>query len=103
MCLKNFSEITKDLFHTPKTSKTQEITGDDFVLIRFSAKKAEVLSVGQVEEKEAFTWEMKFMWRHVEALQFVFSDKGNMSEIEREDTVAKLPQPIPSGLCAIQL
>jgi len=43
------------------------------------------------------------MWRHVEALQFVFSDKGNMSEIEREDTVAKLPQPIPSGLCAIQL
>jgi len=55
MCLKNFSEITKDLFHTPKTSKTQEITGDDFVLIRFSAKKAEVLSVGQVEEKEAFT------------------------------------------------
>jgi len=25
------------------------------------------------------------MWRHVEASQFVFSDKGNMSEIERED------------------
>jgi hypothetical protein len=31
------------------------------------------------------------MWRHVEASHFVFSDKGNMSEIEREDTVAKLP------------
>jgi hypothetical protein len=31
------------------------------------------------------------MWRHVEVLQFVFSDKGNMSEIAREDTVAKLP------------
>jgi len=55
MCLKNFSEITEDLFETPKTSKTQEITADDFVLIRFSAKKTEVLSVGQAEEKEAFT------------------------------------------------
>jgi hypothetical protein len=31
------------------------------------------------------------MWRHVEASQFVFSDKSNMSEMEREDTVAKLP------------
>jgi hypothetical protein len=43
------------------------------------------------------------MWRHVEASQFVFSGKGIMSEIEREDTVAKLPRPIPSGLLAIQL
>jgi hypothetical protein len=51
MCLKNFTEITEDLFETPKTSKTQ----DDFLLIRFSAKKTEVLSVGQAEEKEAFT------------------------------------------------
>jgi hypothetical protein len=31
------------------------------------------------------------MWRHVEASQFVFCDKGNMSEIEREDTRTKLP------------
>lgn len=55
MCLKNFIEITEDLFETPKTSKTQEVTAGDFVLIRFSAKKTGVLSVEQVEEKEAFT------------------------------------------------
>ena len=52
MCLKNLSEITEDLFETPKTSKTQEITTDDFVLIRFSTTKTEVLSVGQVEERK---------------------------------------------------
>jgi hypothetical protein len=39
----------------PRHVKTQEITADDFVLIRFSAKKTEVLSVGQVKEKETFT------------------------------------------------
>jgi hypothetical protein len=55
MCSKYFAEITEDLFETLKTSKTQEITADDFVLIWFSAKRREVLSVGQVEEKEAFT------------------------------------------------
>ena len=52
MCLKNLSEITEDLFETPKTSKTQEITTHDFVLIRFSTTKTEVLSVGQVEERK---------------------------------------------------
>jgi len=55
MCLKNFSEITEDLCETPKISKTQEITADDFVLIQFYAKKTEVLSIGKVEEMEAFT------------------------------------------------
>jgi hypothetical protein len=37
------------------------------------------------------------MGRHSETSQFDFSDKGNMSEIEMEDTVAKLPRLIPSG------
>jgi hypothetical protein len=55
MCFKNFSEITEDLFEIPKTSKTQEITADDFVLIRLSAKETQVPCVGQIEEMEAFT------------------------------------------------
>jgi hypothetical protein len=55
-----------------------------------------VLYVGQVEEKEAFTYKVKDMRRHVETLQFAFSDKGNMSAIEREGIVAKSPQPISS-------
>jgi hypothetical protein len=29
-------------------------------------------------------------------LQFAFYDKDNMSEIEREDSVVKIPQPISS-------
>jgi len=40
-----------DLIETPKTSETQEITADDFVLIQFSTKISEVLYAGQVEEK----------------------------------------------------
>ena len=31
------------------------------------------------------------MWRHGETLQFAFSDKDNMSEIESEDIVVKPP------------
>jgi hypothetical protein len=54
MCLKNFTEIIEDLFETPKTSETREIAAGDFVLIWFSGNKTEVLSVGQVEENEAF-------------------------------------------------
>jgi len=36
------------------------------------------------------------MWRHGETLQFAFSDKDNMSEIEREDIVVKIPRPFSS-------
>ena len=37
------------------------------------------------------------MWRHGETSQFAFSDKDNMSEMEREDTAVKLPRLISSG------
>jgi hypothetical protein len=50
-----------DLLETTKTSETQEITADYFVLIQFSIKTAKVLYVGQVEEMVAFTYRMKFM------------------------------------------
>jgi hypothetical protein len=43
-----------------------------------------VLYVGQAEVKEAVTYKVKNMWRHGETLQFAFSDKDNMSEIERK-------------------
>jgi hypothetical protein len=55
-----------------------------------------VLYVGQVEVKEAVTYKVKVMRSHGETLQFAFSDKDNMSEIEREDTVVKTPGPISS-------
>jgi len=50
-----------------------------------------VLHVVQVEGKEAVTYKVQVMWSHGETSQFAFSDKDNMSEREREDTVAKLP------------
>jgi hypothetical protein len=56
-----------------------------------------VLCVGQVEGQEAFTYEVKVMRGHGETSQLAFSDKYNMSEMEREDTVAKLPRP--NSLC----
>jgi hypothetical protein len=55
-----------------------------------------VLYFGQVEVKDAVTYQVKVMWRHGETLQFAFSDKHNMNEIEREDTVVKIPGPISS-------
>ena len=45
-----------------------------------------VLYVGQVEVKEAVTYKVKVMRRHGETLQFAFSDKDNMSEIDRENS-----------------
>ena len=53
-----------------------------------------MLYVGQVEEKEDFTYEVKGMWRHGEVFQFAFANEDNMNEIEREDIVVKHPQPI---------
>jgi hypothetical protein len=41
-----------------------------------------VLYVGQVEEKVAFTFKVKCIWRHGETSQLLFSDKDNMSETE---------------------
>jgi hypothetical protein len=40
-----------DLIQTPKTSETQELTADDFMLIQFSTKITKMLYAGQVEEK----------------------------------------------------
>jgi hypothetical protein len=41
------------------------------------------------------------MGRHGETSQLAFSDKGSMSEIEREDNVANLPRPFYSGGTAL--
>jgi hypothetical protein len=49
---------------------------------------------GKVEGKEFFTYKVKVKRRHGETSQLALSDKDNMSEIEREDSVAKLPRPI---------
>jgi hypothetical protein len=43
------------ILEKPKTSETQEISADDFLLIHFSTKTTKVLYSEQVEEKEAFT------------------------------------------------
>jgi len=75
-------EKTDSLLETPKTSETQEITVEDFVLIQFCTKTPKVLYVGQVEEKVAFTFKVKCIWRHGETSQLAFSDKDNMSETE---------------------
>jgi hypothetical protein len=80
----------------PKTNETQEITAGDFVFVRFATKKTKALYVGQVEEKEAFTYKVEFMRRQGGTWKFSFPDKDDMSEIERED-VAKLPRPVSSG------
>jgi hypothetical protein len=56
-----------------------------------------VLYVGHAEGKEAFIYKMKVMWRHGETLQLAFCDKDNISEIEREDNVVKLPRAISPG------
>jgi hypothetical protein len=82
-----------DLLYRATTSETAH----DFVLIRFYSKTTKVLYAGQVEEQKACTSEVKFMGRHGETSQFSCFDTDNMSEIDREDIVAKLPQPISSG------
>jgi hypothetical protein len=67
------------------------------VLVRYATNKTKVLYVGQVEEKETFTYKVEFMRRHGETWKFSFSDKDDTSEIEREDIVAKLARPVSSG------
>jgi len=69
------------------------------VLIEFSTKITKVpyaitkvLYAGQVEEKEPFTYKVSVMRRHGETSHY-----DNMSEMEREDIVAKIPRPISSG------
>jgi hypothetical protein len=56
-----------------------------------------VLYDGQVEGKEAFTYKVKVTPRRGETSQSVLSDKDNISETEREETVAKLPRTIALG------
>jgi hypothetical protein len=50
-----------------------------------------VLYGGQVEEKEGFACKVRFMWRQGQPWKFSVTDKDDMSEIEGEDIVAKLP------------
>ena len=58
---------------------------------QFSTKTTIVLYAGHVKEKEAFTYKVKVMLIHGDTSQFAISDKDNLSEIEREDIVVKLP------------
>ena len=95
--IKNFSDNVDSLLERHKKSETQEITADDFVLVQFSTKTYNVLCVGQVKEKVAFTCKVKCMRRHGETLQMAFSDKDNVSETEGEDNVAKFSCPVASG------
>ena len=87
--IKNFKDKIDNLLEISKTSETQEITADDFVLIQFSTNTPKVLYVGQAEGKVAFTFKVKCMWRHGETSQLAFSDKDNMSGTEWEDNVVK--------------
>jgi hypothetical protein len=48
---------------------------------------------GQDEEKTA----VMVMGRHANTSQFAFSDKGNTSEMEREDIMAKLRPTVSGG------
>jgi hypothetical protein len=84
--IKYVNEKFDDLLDTPKTSETQEITADDSALIQISTKIPKLLSVRQVEEKEALTHKVKVKGRHGETSQFAFSNKGNMSETENSTT-----------------
>jgi hypothetical protein len=49
--LKKFNAETDYLLEAPKTSGTQEITANDFVLIQFYTKATKVLYAGKFEEK----------------------------------------------------
>jgi uncharacterized protein with GYD domain len=73
------------------------MTTYNFVLIQFSTKTTKLLYAGQVQEKEAFTYKVKVMRIHGETSLFAFSDKDNISEIERENIVVKFLRPISSG------
>ena len=92
--IKNFNEKIDNLLETPKTSETQEITAEDFVLIQFSTKTTKVFYTGKVEGKEFFTYKVKVKQRHGETSHLTLSDKDNMSKIEGEYSVTKLPRPI---------
>jgi hypothetical protein len=56
-----------------------------------------VLYVGQAEEMVTFAYNVKVMRKHSEGSEFVSSHKDNLSEIEREDNVAKIPFRVSSG------
>ena len=61
------------------------------MLIQFSTKTTQVLYVGQVEEKETFTHNVKVIRRQGEISQFPFYHKNNTSETAKEGIVAKVP------------
>jgi hypothetical protein len=84
-------ENIESLLDAPETNVSQEITAAHFVLVQFATKKTNVLYVGQVEEKEGFMYMVMFMCRLGETWKFAFPDENDMSGIEREDIVAKLP------------
>ena len=53
-----------------------------------------MLYAGQIE---GFMYKVKFMHTLGETWKFAFPGKDDLSKIERENIVAKLPQPMSSG------
>ena len=78
------------------------LNATDFVLTKFTTKKAKVMYVGQVQSRivdaDENTFAVKFMRREKpKSFTFIFPNMEDISEVLFEDVVAKLPNPIQHG------
>jgi hypothetical protein len=73
----------------------EKITKDDYLLVKFAAKKRYLHYVGTVVKVlETGEFEVKFLKQCKEG--FIYPKFDDISTIERKDVVSKLPKPTPT-------
>jgi hypothetical protein len=87
---------------TEEQLEPENLKKKDFVLVRFLTKTASKYYVGEIIQKyDAFEYKIKYLKRGInkqhEFLKFYFPDKPDVSDVNIDDIVKKLPTPTSTG------
>ena len=84
--------------------EADDLKPDDFVLVKFSTKKNQVLYAGQIqricarEDEEESVFDVRFLrLKTPKAFTFVFPTVNDTSEVPYEDVMGRLPKPRVHG------
>jgi hypothetical protein len=81
----------------------QEISTNDYVLVKFPSKKNVIYYIGKIQQiVDMDEYQVKFLRRKSSYLKFFYPDVDDVSEVNRQDIFAILPPP-PQCLIKIEL
>lgn len=74
-----------------------ELNSGDYVLVKFATKMTLKYFVGHILKKEGLEYSIKFLRKRPTCWKFYFPDIDDISTVDHEDLILKLPEPVVNG------